>query len=273
MEPDAALTIAIYMCIGFATLCWLLSVITKEYSWVDRLWSITPVVYLGWFAFVAHPHPRLLLMAALVALWGGRLTYNFARKGGYAPGGEDYRWAKVRKRMPPALFAVFNVVFVAGYQHTLLLLISLPGWVVMNQPARPLGLLDAIAGGGFLCFWLGETIADEQQWRFQTDKQRRKKAGLPIEHQFLTTGLFRWSRHPNFFCEQAMWWCIYLFGVAAGAAWFNWSIAGAALLTALFQGSTRLTEALTLRKYSEYAQYQRTTSRLWPRPPVRSSGR
>ncbi|MEM7158513.1 MAG: DUF1295 domain-containing protein [Myxococcota bacterium] len=273
MEPAPALTIAIYSCAAFAGLCWLLSVITKEYSWVDRLWSITPVVYVSWFAFADHPNPRLLLMAALVALWGGRLTYNFARKGGYAPGGEDYRWAEVRKRISPLTFAVLNVVFVAGFQHVLLLLISLPGWVVMSLPSRPLGMLDAIAAGGFLLFWCGEALADEQQWRFQNDKKRRQKAGLPVRHKFLTTGLFRWSRHPNFFSEQAMWWCFYLFGVAAGAPWLHWSIIGAVLLTALFQMSTRLTEALTLRKYPEYARYQQTTSRLWPWPPSGPSGR
>ena len=78
--------------------------------------------------------PRLLLMTALVALWGGRLTFNFARKGGYRKGGEDYRWAVVRRRMPTRAFAVFNVLFIAGYQNLLLLLISLPACV--TGPSR-----------------------------------------------------------------------------------------------------------------------------------------
>ncbi len=221
---------------------------------------------MGGFAVVTRPaEPRLWLMAVLVALWGGRLTYNFARKGGYARGGEDYRWVELRSRLSPALFAVFNVVFIAGFQHALLLLISLPAWVAMSRAPTPLGPLDAVAAGGFVLLWLGEAIADQQQWRFQSDKKRRREAGEPIERQFLTTGLFGWCRHPNFFCEQGMWWCIYLFGVAAGADWLNGSIAGAVVLTTLFQGSTRLTESLTLRKYPEYAEYQRTTPRLWPR--------
>ena len=201
---------------------------------------------------------------------GGRLTYNFARKGGYARGGEDYRWAEIRSRLPPAGFAVLNVVFIAGFQHALLLLISLPAWVAMSHAPRPLGSLDVVAAGGFLLLLLGETIADNQQWKFQSDKKRRRAAGLPVEHEFLTTGLFRWCRHPNFFCEQGMWWFLYLFGVAAGAPWLNISIIGAVLLTLLFQMSTRLTETLTLRKYPAYAEYQRTTPRLWPRPPSRS---
>ena len=82
------------------------------------------------------------------------------------------------------------------------------------------------------------------------------------ESGFLTTGLFRYSRHPNFFCEQAMWWVYYVFSVAAGAGVLNWTIAGAASLTLLFQGSTWITEKITLRKYPAYARYQKTTSRL-----------
>ena len=110
-------------------------------------------------------------------------------------------------------------------------------------------------------------MADEQQWRFQSEKKRRRAAGLPVEQEFLTSGLFAWSRHPNFFCEQAMWWSFGLFAVSAGGAWLGVHFVGAALLSLLFLGSTRFTEALTLAKYPSYAEYQRTTSRLLPWPP------
>ena len=83
----------------------------------------------------------------------------------------------------------------------------------------------------------------------------------------MPSGLFRYSRHPNFFCEQGMWWSFYLFGVAATGRWLDWSIAGAVLLTLLFQGSTAITEQITLGKYPAYADYRRRTSRLLPRPP------
>ena len=65
-----------------AALCWLAAEITGEHSWVDRVWSILPPAYVAYFAFEAgFTDPRLLVMAILAALWGGRLTYNFARKG------------------------------------------------------------------------------------------------------------------------------------------------------------------------------------------------
>ena len=63
-----------------------------------------------------------------------------------------------------------------------------------------------------------------------------------------------------------MWWCVYLFSVAAGAGWLNGTIGGAVLLTALFQGSTTMTERVTRSKYPAYAAYERTTSRLVPLP-------
>jgi steroid 5-alpha reductase family enzyme len=125
-------------------------------------------------------------------------------------------------------------------------------------------VLDLAAAVAFVVFFIGETVADEQQWRFQTAKHAAIARGETPETGFITTGLFRYSRHPNFFCEQAMWWTYYGFSIAAGAEWLNWTITGAVLLTLLFQGSTGLTEKLSARKYPAYAAYQKTTSRLMP---------
>ena len=89
-----------------AAFCWIASLISKDHSWVDRLWSIVPVVYVWIFAAAAgFADARLDLMAALVTLWGARLTFNFARKGGYT-GVEDYRWPILRERFGPRVFAV-----------------------------------------------------------------------------------------------------------------------------------------------------------------------
>ena len=104
---------ALELCLVLALVAWLLSVITREVSWIDRLWSICPPVYcLIVAASVGFDTPRVILMTALVVAWGIRLTYNFARKGGYRPGGEDYRWAYVRKKYGPVGFQVLNLTFV-----------------------------------------------------------------------------------------------------------------------------------------------------------------
>ncbi len=259
---------ALWASLGFAALCWLLSILTREYSWVDRLWSITPVIYSVHFAaYVGFSDTRLNLMAALVTVWGVRLTYNYARKGGYAPGGEDYRWEEIQRRIGPKWFQVLNATFLAPFQNVLLLLIAAPSYAAYQHVGTPLNALDYAAALAFALFFLGETVADEQQWRFQTAKHAAKARGETPDADFLTTGLFRYSRHPNFFCEQAIWWTYYAFSIAAGAGWFNWTILGAILLTLLFQASTALTEQISLGKYPAYAGYQRTTNRLVPWVP------
>src|SRR5215510_8882065 len=140
-----AITVCLWILVGACAVVWLLSLLTREYSWVDRLWSIIPVVYLAVFAGSAGLRDaRLNMMLVLVTLWGARLTFNFARKGGYAPGGEDYRWAVLRARMSGWQFQLFNLFFITIYQNVILLLIALPAYTALTHP-RPFGLLDALA--------------------------------------------------------------------------------------------------------------------------------
>ena len=252
-----------------AAFCWITSLLTNETSWIDRLWSIVPVVYVWIFAGAALlaglDATRLLVMAVLVTAWGVRLTFNFARKGGYT-GMEDYRWAILRGRMTRWQFQVFNLLFIVLFQSALLVLISLPAYIAWQHPT-PFTGWDAAFALLFAAFLVGETVADQQQWNFHRAK---KAAGGTLEPGFVTTGLFAYSRHPNFFFEQAQWWAFYALGavalVADGGGWLNWTIAGPALLTVLFIGSTVFTESISAAKYPAYRQYQRTTSMLVPLP-------
>ena len=273
--------------------CWIASLITKDTSWVDRLWSVVPVVYVWIFAVagiassgesvsagsrpdewtIAGGDPtRLIVMAVLVTAWGARLTFNFARKGGYT-GMEDYRWAILRGRMKPWQFQVFNLLFIVLYQNALLVLITLPAYVAFQHPL-PFTGWDAALAALFAAFLIGEFIADQQQGDFHRAK---KAAGGPLEPGFLTTGMFAYSRHPNFFFEQAQWWAFYAIGATAAVSaglgmWggaLNWTIAGAALLTVLFIASTIFTESISAAKYPAYAEYRRRTSMLVPLPPRR----
>ncbi len=269
-----ALLIVWIVAAAASAVCWVLSLLTRDTSWVDRAWSLVPVVYVWIFAGTALTtgvdSARLVLMAVLVTLWGARLTLNFARKGGYT-GMEDYRWAILRGRMRPWQFQVFNLLFIIGFQMTLLVLITLPAQVALQNPS-PLTGWDAAWAALFLALLAGETIADQQQWAFHREK---KRAGGTLAPGFATTGLFRYSRHPNFFFEQAQWWVLYLLGataaVTSGAGFWggalNASVIGAVLLTALFIGSTIFTESISAAKYPAYAEYRRTTSMIVPWPP------
>jgi steroid 5-alpha reductase family enzyme len=246
---------------------WTASLITREHSWVDRAWSVLPVIYLWIFALAPDSdNPRLTLMAILVTAWGARLTFNFARKGGYR-GVEDYRWPILRRWMSPGLFVVFNLVFIVLYQNALLVLITLPAQTVLEHPNTSLGVLDAVVAVIFLACLAGEASADRQQWDFQQWKKLQHAAGVDARPRFVVSGWWRYSRHPNFFFEQAQWWTLYLFAVIVSGEWLHWSATGAALLTALFAGSTMFTERITRSRYPEYAQRQATVSPWLPLPP------
>lgn len=271
MDP---LAVAVILMSSYAIYCFTGTTLTGDCSYVDRLWSIVPVVY-SW-TFALHPsdigrkdRSRPVLIACLVTAWGVRLTYNFWRRGGYS-GEEDYRWVEVRKIVPRVCFPLFNFFIISWFQHALLMAITVPAYLARRQ-ASALNWLDGVAVISF-CFFLAlETMADQQQWTFQNEKYLRRREGRPLDGDFgrgfRTSGLFRYSRHPNFFAEQSIWGCIYLFSVAATGSWLNWSIAGWLVLMLLFQGSTRLTEGLSSAKYPLYVDYQRVTSRFIPLPP------
>jgi len=258
------LFVTLWIAVGVAAVTWITSLITGEYSWVDRIWSIVPLGYVWVIAAGSgFANARLIMMAILVSLWGMRLTFNFARKGGYARGGEDYRWAYLRKGMPRPVFEVFNLVFIVVFQNGLLLLISLPAYVAFKNPTG-LSWLDAVLALCFLGALVGETIADQQQWNFQQWKKAEVAAGRVPGLRFVQTGLFRFARHPNFFFEQVQWWLFFLMGcVAAGSVW-QWTVVGPVLLTGLFIGSTRFTEQISRERYPEYAEYQGRVSALIP---------
>jgi len=258
---------ALDLCIVLAAAVWLLSAITRDCSWVDRLWSICPAAYCLLVAGAdGFDSARVNLMTGLVILWGARLTFNFARKGGYCKGGEDYRWAVVRERLGPLGFQLLNITFVAPAQMLLIWWFTSPIHQAWLWRGAPLNWLDAVAAVAFLALFAGETLADEQMWRFQQDKKRRMAAGEQVTEPFIATGLFRYCRHPNYFCELGMWWVFYLFAVAASGQWLHWTGLGFILLTALFIPSMRLTESISAEKYPGYSAYQASTPALIPLP-------
>ena len=144
----------------------------------------------------------------------------------------------------------------------------------MQNTDTPLGFIDGIASTLFIVFWLGETIADQQMFDFQTEKYRRIAAKQPLgpySKGFIDTGLWSWSRHPNYFCEVSLWWAFWLFSVSASGMWVNFSLLGPVFLTLLFaapKASCDMTELLSGRKYPHFPEYQRRVSKFvpwWPK--------
>jgi len=265
----------LWVMLATALLCFLVSEITRNYSQVDKLWSLMPIAY-SIITLVAFPaSARLWLMTILISLWGFRLSYNFSRKGGYniVPwrGEEDYRWSIMRSL--PFLkgrfrFGLFNLFFISLYQHLLILLFCAPILLAAQYNEKPLSPFDAIPALFMLLFIAIETIADNQLFSFQQQKKnitpRESRFADSLTNGFISQGLFSRVRHPNFASEQAIWVSLYFLGVVASGEWFNWSAIGAIFLILLFQGSSMLTEIISSQKYPEYAAYQKAVPRFFP---------
>lgn len=266
----------IYICIGIALTCFVLSELTHNNSQVDKIWSIMPIIYAWYIAFAGGMNDRLLLMAILVTIWGIRLTYNFSRRGAYTwkfwKGEEDYRWKILREK--PELkgrvrWGLFNFFFISIYQNALILLFTLPILLAVQDVSKQIGWLDVVAALAFVFFVIIETIADQQQWNYQKVKHQKINAKETLDEfyskGFTHTGLWKYMRHPNYMSEQSIWICFYLMSVAATGQWINWSVAGSLLLIILFQGSSDFSEGISLSKYPAYAEYKKRTGRFIPK--------
>ena len=271
------LKILLFICGGSALFCFMVGELTHNNSQMDKLWSLLPIAYTWVIAIKGGMDTRLVVMAVLATLWGIRLTFNFARKGAYKlkfwEGEEDYRWPVLRAKkefQPHWKWMAFNLFFISIYQNALVLIITFPALVLMGVDV-PFGWVDAIAAVLMFGFILYETIADEQQWAFQTTKWRMIKEGKKLEELpapynkgFNTVGLWNRSRHPNYFAEQGTWCAFYVFTIGGGIGIINWSIAGALLLIVLFLGSSAFAEEISGSKYPEYARYCQQVSIFFP---------
>lgn len=256
-----------------SAICFITSTLTANYSQVDKLWSIMPVIYSWIICIQSGYETRLVLMATVVSLWGIRLTFNFARRGGYSikiwTGEEDYRWPLLRRKPEFAKswkWTLFNLLFISFYQMGLILLITLPA--LKSLGASPLTWIDIVIAAIAIIFIIIETIADQQQWNFQKEKKRLQEAGLPLPDKykkgFVNSGLWGLVRHPNYASEQSIWIVFYFFSVSATGLWLNWSVIGAILLILLFYGSSNFSESISMGKYPEYAEYKEKIPRFVP---------
>ena len=196
-----------------------IALIQKSTWLIDPYWTLLPPLIALFFFLHPLADPQGFRAAAslfLLSLWSLRLTSNyFRREQGRFGFREDWRYAKMRKERRFFSFEQFFVVYVA--QHGMLVGLSLPFWAIAFF-APPLGFGDAIclitASAGLLIAGL----ADNQLDAFMRENKRRIAAGRP-KQWLLESGLWRSSRHPNYFGEQLFWWSIAGLGVVCGEAW------------------------------------------------------
>jgi len=284
LEAHPVLVVAT-LAAGFAVTSYLLATFTRDYSWVDRLWSTAPVLFAWVYAVRSGFAPAPLIATLLVTVWGARLTYNFARRGGYTTM-EDYRWPVLRERIDnELLWQLFSLTFISIYQIALFVLFTLPVYRLAEASTAVSPVTASLFAVLFLAFLAYETIADQQQYVFQnlkhgvargdrapswfgsTPQEAAAALETDIDRGFLTHGLFRYSRHPNYFGELAVWWTLFLLAATAAGSLLDWSGIGVVLLTLLFFGSTAFTESISASRYPAYREYQIRTSAIVPWMP------
>jgi steroid 5-alpha reductase family enzyme len=224
-------------------------------SLYDPYWSVAPlaIVPYFWWAGGAPNVVRAALVAACIACWGLRLTYNWARRWGGLHH-EDWRYVDLRQKHG-ARYWVVSFVGIHFVPTVLVFLGCLPiYWVMLSR--RPLGALDAAAVAVTVLAIAFETLADRQLHEFASSG--------PAPGSFLRAGLWRYSRHPNYFGEVLFWWGVALFGLAANPRAL-WLTGGAVAITLLFVFvSIPLIDERMLARRSGYAEYASRTSALVP---------
>lgn len=237
------------------TLLWLLSLPLKDASIVDPFWApgfllVTAVYAWGAGATTA----RAWLVLALVALWAVRLGSHLLRRN--LRSGEDPRYASMRKEHGDRFWWV-SLFIVFWLQAVLLWIISAPLLVAVTSP-EPLGPWAVTGTLVFLLGWGMEALADRQLRAFKADPANRGKV--------LDRGLWRYSRHPNYFGNAVLWWGLWLVAVGAGGAW---TVFGPVIMTFLLlkvSGVALLEKDISERRPG-YQEYVRRTSAFVPLPP------
>ncbi len=255
------------VCLALVVLCWMASIVTRDHSWVDRLWSLVPALYCGIVvADVGFGSARITVMTVLACLWGARLTFNLARRGGYRAGSQDYRWTYIQDQLTELQFQLFNVTLVSFIQMAIVWWFTSPIHQAWLHAEVPLGWLDYVAIVAFLTLLVLEGVADGQMWRFQQNKKQLVASGAEVERPFMTEGLFRYCRHPNCACEMGMWVVFNLFAISASGRLWHWTGLGCVILVVLVLGSTQLTEKISSARYPGYSRYQAAVPMFIPNP-------
>jgi steroid 5-alpha reductase family enzyme len=238
---------------------WLVSIPLRDVSIVDVAWGVG-FVAIGWACFaVGHgDHARRLLLAILVTIWGGRLALHIGRRN--AGKGEDRRYAAMRER-DGRRFALRSLYRVFLVQAVAMWIVSLPlqaGGSLGGR--RGLGALDVVGAAVWLVGFGFEAIGDLQLDRFKADPANRGSV--------MDRGLWRYTRHPNYFGDATLWWGLGLIGLGAGLG-AAWGLAGSALDTLTLtrvSGKPMLERDIEQRRPG-YREYIERTSGFIPLPP------
>jgi steroid 5-alpha reductase family enzyme len=239
---------------GFGVLGWLVSLVKRDVSIVDSMWSLMFLIAAGVYASISGTGPRTTLVLLLVTLWSLRLAAHITwRNWGE---GEDYRYQAIRRNNSPN-FGFKSLYIVFGLQAGLAWIISLPLLAAMTG-TQAMGVIDLAGVILWIVGFVFEALGDLQLAQFRSDPDNSGRV--------LRTGLWKFTRHPNYFGDFCIWWGFFLIALSAGG-W--WSIVSPLLMSFLLlrvSGVAMLEKDIGDRR-PEYAEYVATTNAFFPGPP------
>lgn len=263
MSLAAVLATTLAVGLGAFFALWLLGLVRRDVSIVDVWWGPGFAVLAAVaFALAATPGARGALLVGLTSLWGLRLGLHLLwRNHGR---GEDPRYARMR-RHHGARFPWVSLATVFGLQGLLQWFVSLPLQVAMLAPGgAPLGGLDALGVALFATGFGFEAVGDLQLARFRADPANQGRV--------LDRGLWRYTRHPNYFGDCLVWWGLFAIALATPAGWLTIASPLAMTWLLLRVSGVALLERSLVRTRPAYRDYIESTSAFLPRPPRRSRG-
>ncbi len=241
---------------------WALARLLNNAGIVDIFWSYGFIPVAAACAVLGNGSLwRTTLLVFMVTVWAGRLgTYLVIRVAKHHPE-EDGRYAALRTHFPNHTWAMFFGFFQA--QAVLIALLSVPFVLVFINPAGGIGVFEMAGAALWLLAIAGEALADAQLNRFRSNPSNRGKT--------CRAGLWKFSRHPNYFCEWLVWVAYFVFALGSPGGWI--AVYAPALMYVFLTKITGIqaTEEQAVRSRGEdYRQYQRTTNAFFPWWPRRA---
>ncbi|MEQ9410267.1 MAG: DUF1295 domain-containing protein [Fuerstiella sp.] len=239
---------------------WAVSVAMKNVAIVDCIWGLG-FVLLAWTTWFLTTTPRTFpILAVLTTVWGLRLSLFLLWRNWGKP--EDYRYREMRDKHGDRFWLV-SLVTVFGLQGVVMWIVALPlqtgGWQVIDDSAP-------VFAAGIMVWLTGLIFESVGDWQLAAFRNRPDNQG-----KVMNRGLWRYTRHPNYFGDFCVWWGLFLVSVSSGAPF--WSAMGPAVMSVLllrFSGVRLLEKSLTENKPG-YADYMRQTSAFFPLPPRKTS--
>ncbi len=239
---------------------WVLSIILKNASIVDIVWGLG-FVMVAWVVRLSTDanNARQWLLVAMVTVWGLRLAgYLFWRNHG---NGEDFRYRAMRKHYGPR-FGLISLVTVFALQGALMFVVSLSVQLGQADATPNIGVIAYIGVALWLVGLFFEAVGDAQLARFKADPAN--------QGMVMRTGLWRYTRHPNYFGDSCVWWGIGLVAAETGSG--AWGLIGSLVMTILVRrvSGVPMLEKTMGKRRPGYAEYVATTSPFFPRPPKKA---